>query len=1023
MNQRSVHKLAGWLVFAIAFIVYFFSAERTGSLWDCGEFITGAYKLEVVHPPGAPLFLIVGRLFTFIAEIFSNNPEDIAFSVNMMSGICSAFTAMFICWVTMLLGKLTMVDREDDLTDGQQYALAGAGIAAGLATAFSTSIWFSAVEGEVYAMSTFFTALTLWAVIKWYSLPDKPDADRWLVFALYSAGLSIGVHLLSLLTFPALALFYYFKKFEKHTLLGMALAAIAGVGIIAFTQVFVIVGIPKLWAWLELQTVNGMGMGFNSGLIPLILIIAGLIFAGLRFAHQNKNQVMQLAVVGAMMVVVGFSTIGVIVIRANANPPINMNDPSDPMRLLPYLNREQYGERALLYGPWYGAQPYDNEFEPRYGQVGDKYEIVDDKISYKYQSRDMGFFPRMQDGSQSRPQLYEMWRDGEKGKPNFFENLGFMFRYQVGWMYWRYFMWNFAGRQNGEQGYYSWDPKSGNWYTGIKIIDEMRLYNEDELPDTIKNNQGRNRYFLLPFIFGVIGLIYQFQRRSSDALGLLAFFIITGIGIIVYSNQPPNEPRERDYVLVGSFFTFCIWIGMGALAIFDILRERMKNNGALPGIIASAIVLSAPIIMGFQNFDDHSRRHHKASRDYAANFLESCEENAIIFTYGDNDTYPLWYAQEVENIRRDVRVVNLSLIAVDWYINQLRRKVNDSAPLKLTIPADKIRGSNRNSVPYYNPKQPENGYQPELDPELDARRVLEILATDVIDRDDRRSPKTYLPTKRFYIPVNKQKAFQTGWVNPTDTGRVVDRIPIQINRNKNYLTKDELAVLDVIVSNLGERPIYFAVTCRPEKMLGLQDYMQMEGLGLRILPVKTPISNERRQYGSVYGAGRVAANKVYDRVMNKFAWGNFDERELFVDRSYGPSIQSLHILMLRTAETFVRQGNMEKAVDLAEKYLEVFPHMNFPYDYRTMRLLDVMVVAGAYEKAKPHLDILAEETLAHLRFYNSLDQDDLEAGFGQDFGLAMRTKDDLITAAERGGDAAFKQQLENMFVDFKIPAN
>ncbi|MCB0641107.1 MAG: DUF2723 domain-containing protein, partial [Phaeodactylibacter sp.] len=419
MNQRSIHKLAGWLVFAIAFVVYYFSAERTGSLWDCGEFITGAYKLEVVHPPGAPLFLIVGRMFTFMAEILSNNPEDIAFSVNLMSGISSAHTAMFICWVTMLLGKLTMVGRDEDLADDQQIVLAGAGIAAGLATAFSTSIWFSAVEGEVYAMSTFFTAMTLWAVIKWYSLPDKPDADRWLVFAIYSAGLSLGVHLLSLLTLPALALFYYFKKFEKHTLMGMALAAVAGVGIIAFAQVLIIVGIPKLWAFLELRMVNDMGMSFNTGLIPLVLIVGGLIFAGLRIAHQRNSQLAQLAVVGTMMIIIGYSTIGVIVIRANANPPINMNDPSDPMRLLPYLNREQYGERAMLYGPWYGAQPYDNEFEPRYGKVGDHYEIVDDKITYKYRSSDMVLFPHMQDGTQGRPQLYEMWRNGDTRKPSF----------------------------------------------------------------------------------------------------------------------------------------------------------------------------------------------------------------------------------------------------------------------------------------------------------------------------------------------------------------------------------------------------------------------------------------------------------------------------------------------------------------------------------------------------------------------------------------------------------------------------
>jgi len=539
-GNRSLRNIAGWIVFAVAAIVYYFSVERTGSLWDCGEFILGAYKLQVVHPPGAPLYLIVGRVFTMVAELFSNNPEDIAFSVNLMSGICTAFAAMFVCWVTMLLGKLAIAGREETLDQGQQLAVAGAGLVAGLATTFSTSIWFSAVEGEVYAMSTFFTAATLWSVIKWYSLPDEAEHDRWLVLSMYLAGLSIGVHLLSLLTFPALALFYYFKKNENPTLLGMGLAALAGVGIIAFTQVFVISGIPRLWAFLELQMVNGLGMPFHSGLIPLLLIVGGLVALGLRVAHQRNHQLAQLAVVGALMIVVGFSTIGVIVVRANASPPINMNDPSDAMRLQPYLAREQYGERALLFGPWYGAQPIDNEFKPRYGQVGDRYEIVDDKISYEWRNSDMTFLPRMQDGTQGRPQLYEMWRNGETSKPNFFDNIGFMVRYQFGWMYWRYFMWNFAGRQNGDQGFYPWDPKSGHWYTGITPLDQARLYNEAELPETMREHQARNRYFLLPFIFGLIGVFFHFRKRNQDAIGLLALFIITGIGIIIYSNQPPN---------------------------------------------------------------------------------------------------------------------------------------------------------------------------------------------------------------------------------------------------------------------------------------------------------------------------------------------------------------------------------------------------------------------------------------------------------------------------------------------------
>ncbi|MEM1219207.1 MAG: DUF2723 domain-containing protein, partial [Bacteroidota bacterium] len=548
MSSKRWTNLTGWLVFTIAFVVYYFSAERTGSLWDCGEFITGAYKLQVVHPPGAPLFMIVGRLFTYIAEVFSDNPADIAFAVNLMSGICSAFTAMFIAWITMRLGRLSLVGRDKELEEGQQLVLAGGGLAAGLATAFSTSIWFSAVEGEVYAMSTFFTAMTFWAIIKWYTLPDNAKTDRWLVFAIYSGGLSIGVHLLSILTFPALAMFYYFKKYKNHNLLGMAAAAGAGAALIVFIQSFIIQGIPKLWAFWELWMVNSLGLGFHSGLIPVVIIITGIIVAGLYYAQKNKNALLQMVVVSVMLLIVGYSTIGVIVIRANANTPINMNNPSDAMRVIPYLNREQYGERPLLYGPSYEARPIDNKFEARYGQVDDHYEIVDDKISYEYRSSDKMVFPRMGDPTQNRNQLYELWRGGETGKPSMAENIAFMFRYQVGWMYMRYFFWNFAGRQNGEQGFFSWDPKSGNWYSGIKVLDEARLYNEDKMPETMKNKQARNKYFMLPFIFGIFGLFFHFRRSYNDAMGLLALFIITGIGIIIYSNQPPNEPRERDYV-------------------------------------------------------------------------------------------------------------------------------------------------------------------------------------------------------------------------------------------------------------------------------------------------------------------------------------------------------------------------------------------------------------------------------------------------------------------------------------------
>ncbi|MEL7020186.1 MAG: DUF2723 domain-containing protein, partial [Bacteroidota bacterium] len=591
------------------------------------------------------------------------------------------------------------------------------------------------------------------------------------------------------------------------------------------------------------------------------------------------------------------------------------------------------------------------------------------------------------------------------GRPNMADNLGFMFRYQLNWMYWRYFFWNFAGRQNGNQGFYSWDKSSGNWLSGIKPLDEMRLYNMDELPETKKKNAARNTYYMLPLIFGILGLIFHFRRRPNDAIGLLALFIITGIGIIIYSNQPPNEPRERDYVLVGSFFTFAIWVGMGAAALFELMQSRAKLNGNVAAIGAVGLVLLAPVIMGFQNYEVNDRSAHSGARDYASNFLESCEPNAIIFTYGDNDTYPLWYAQEVEGIRTDVRVVNLSLIAVDWYIDQLRRKVNDSPALKLSISREAYRGSNRNLVPYRGNNQ---------DRRININDFLKFIGEDHPFQMQGRNIKSYMPSKQLYIPVNAQQMIQNGTVSMADTGKIVRQIPINIRGN--YLVKDELAILDVIASNINDRPIYFAVTCQPSKLMGLQDYTELEGLGLRIIPVK---SKGDEQY-SIMGSGRVDVDAVYDNVMNKFRWGNFDKEELFVDRSYLPSIQSHRLVILRTARELQARGDNKRAVELAKKYLASFPHMNFNYDYSTVYFINILIQGGELEEAKSHLETLAVETADNLAFYESIDPETIETSFRQDYGLAYRTQQDILRIGKQLDDADLNQRLEELFAPYQL---
>lgn len=1014
MNIKSFERaksIASLIILLTVLIVYYFSAERTGSLWDVGEFILGAYKLEVVHPPGAPLFMLVGRIFTWFADILSSNPENIAFAVNFMSSICTAVGAMLIGRITMLLSKVALVGRDGETTEVQNLSLLSAGIVAGLATAFCTSVWFSAVEGEVYAMSTLFTILTLWSSLKWYFMPDTPQADRWLVLTFYIVGLSIGVHLLSLLTMPALGILYYNKKYKNHRLTGYLASFGAGALVIFFVQKFVIVGIPALWLQLEIPLVNGMGLPFHSGLVVALLLIAALVYFLLKWIHQSGLYRMQLAVMGALMIMIGFSTIGIIVIRANADTPVNMNVPSDAARLLPYLNREQYGERPFLFGAHFAAQPEDLERTDRYGRVDDKYEIVDQRLEYKYNPKDQIFLPRIGHTDGSKPSLHKQWYKAlmgkeMKGRPSYAYNLKYMLSYQMGWMYWRYFMWNFVGRQNADQGFMPWDKQSGHWASGIKFIDEARLHNMDELTDTMKNHRGTNHYYFIPLILGILGFLFHFKKDPKSFYAIFALFLITGLGLIMYSNQPPNEPRERDYVLVGSFFTFCIWIGMAVPYLANVFREKLNLKSYIPGVAAGLLALSAPVLMAVENFDDHSRLGHYASRDYAANFLNSLEENAVIFTYGDNDTYPLWYAQEVENIRRDVRVVNLSLIFVDWYIEKLRRKVNDSPPLKLTIPSESYRGNKRHQVFFYNPSDPENLNKPS-DINTELAFVGNPLNSVRDPRNPNATPQAIMRSKNLYIPIDKNRMIRNGLMTEKDTANMVDNILLRFGQRESFISKDELAVIDVIASNLHERPIYFAVTCKNDKLLGLNDYMQMEGLGLRIIPVKTPSIKSL----SIYGSGRVATDIVYENIMDKWEWGNFDTRETFIDGSYAAEIQAMKIVMMRTSQDLLDEGKREKAGNLAAKYFEAFPHFNFPYDESVVPFMEVLHEVGRTDEARKHLIILAEETRQRLRFYDSLDDNDFES-FKGDYGFCIRAVSDILSLARRMNDQALADKLQ-----------
>ncbi|TVR87375.1 MAG: DUF2723 domain-containing protein [Saprospirales bacterium] len=1006
LNYTNVKKFSGLFVLLFTFVVFYLTAERTTSLWDCGEFILAAYKVQVVHPPGAPLFIITGRFFTLLAELLSSNPADIAFAINLMSGLCTALAAMFISWVTIIFGRMIMTGRDAEPRGADLIALAFAGIVAGLATAFSTSVWFSAVEGEVYAMSTFFSGLTIWSFMKWYELPDTPESDRWIFVSIFTIGLSIGVHLLSLLAFPMMALLYYFKKYDNHNLKGGLVAIAAGTALIPLVQNVIITGIPTLWMYFDLFTVNVLGLPFNTGIIPTILVVGGILFYGFRWAEQNSSKLVHYVTMGATLMVISFSLFGVVVIRALAGPPVNMNEPSDPIRLLSYLNREQYGERPLFRGPHFDARPVSHEFSDRYGRVDDQYEVVEQRITPIYASGDKVLFPRMGHMDANRIREYRRWIDRETGTPTMGDNIKFFWDYQIKWMYWRYFMWNFSGRQNGEQGHHSWNPRSGHWYSGITPLDEFRLHNESAMPTDMKEHKARNKYYMLPFLFGLLGLLYHYRHRKKEFSSLMILFLTTGIGIIIYSNQPPMEPRERDYVLVGSFFTYCMWMGMGVLGLYEFLKNKIgANNFAMAGL-ASALVLTAPMLMLTQTYAEHDRSSITAARDYASNFLESCEPNAIIFTYGDNDTYPLWYAQEVEGIRRDVRVVNLSLIAVDWYINQQRRKINESPPINFTISEDAYRGSARNQVLYYSPDG--------SDRPMSLKDALEFIGGDNPIQATTRTMPSYLPSRRLHIPIDTERAIESGLVERREASQVVNRIEVDLT-DRDFLVKDELAVLDLIASNIYDRPIYFSVTARPEKLLGLEDYMQLEGLGLRLVPIR---SQSDPTLG-IYGSGRVNTDASHERFTERFRFGNFDKKNLFVDRSYQPSVQAHRLTMMRTGITLLEEGRDEMAADIGRTFLNGFPNKNFTFDPSVIPFIQMLVSGGDLDEAKRHTRTLAEVTREYMLFFESLDPSDLNVGWSRDRNHYMRGIRQMDEVLAEIGDEEFEAEILALIDEFR----
>lgn len=943
MNFKKLNNLVGWVAFAIVFAVYFMTAERTGSLWDCGEFVSAAYKMQVVHPPGAPLFLLIGRMFAWVGSLTSN-PSNIAYAVNMMSGMSGAFSALFLFWITTGFAKLALVGRNEEPTDmGTIVSILGSGLVAALSSAFITSQWFSVVEGEVYALSSMFTGMIVWAMMRWYLAPASATLDRWLVFCAFAAGMASSVHLLGLLTIPVLPLMYYLKHEAKPTLLGMAKWFGMGFAMLAVFNFFFLPYLPQIGAEIDYVFVNLFGLPVNSGLAFFTLLLFVGLGYGIHRAQKSNSPNLYYMLLFTFMSLVSLTIYATTLIRSTANPPINMNHPADPYTLVSYVKREQYGERPLVLGPHYEAQAVNStKTGDVYRPVNGSYEIVDEKTSPEFSSEDMMPFPRI--GHTERPEQYRQWLSKSQGEmPTFNDNLWFFFRYQVGWMYYRYFMWNFVGRQNAEQGLMYNDPTKGNWLSGIDAIDK-RLYDQSTLSAEERSASDRNTYYFIPLIFGLIGLIWHSKKNKNDALIVGLLFVMTGFAILTYLNGPPYEPRERDYAYAGSYVTFCIWIGLSVAALFDYLRGKMPSIAAA-GIGLTA--LSAPVVLIQQNWDDHDRSTHFATRDYAANFLNSLEKNAILFTYGDNDTYPLWYAQEVEGIRRDVRVVNFSLLAVDWYINQLRRKINESPAIKLSISEDAIRGGLRNVVPI----DPKGGA-------IEASQVVKFIGESHEISTGMGNVPSYCPANKIIIPVKRDIA--RSWGLPDSLIR--DTMVIDMT-GKPYLMKDDVALLDIIASNIWDRPIYYAITCRPEKFFqqpgktkGIIPYLQLEGLGLRVVPMVSPDDSRL----PVAGYGRVDVNKNIDITMNRWKFGNFDKEKTFINNSYLPSVQTMQFVYLRLAETLLKENTQQsksKAADVAEKYLKSFPNFNFTYARNNaMAFIDIIIRGAGIDRAKTYIE-------------------------------------------------------------------
>ncbi len=962
---RLINNMNGWIVFIISAVVYLLTIEPTVSLWDCGEFISSAFKLQVGHPPGAPLFMIIARFFSLFA---GSQVDRVAMMVNAFSAIASALTIMFLYWTITHLAVQLIGYRHhfsnpgnsdpEELSSRDKIIVFGSGIVGALAYTFSDTFWFSAVEGEVYASSSLFTAVAFWAVLKWENEADKPYSNRWLVLIAYLMGLSLGVHLLNLLAIPAIVLVYYFRKYPV-TSGGVIKALLASVVILGVMMYMIIPGLIWLASRFELIFVNGFGLPYNSGLVVYFVVLLGAIAYGLWKTYQRRLVLLNTVILMFVMIIIGYSSFTMIVIRSLANPPMDENNPENIFSLQYYVNREQYGDRPLVKGPYFNAEPVGFDHgKSTYSPVDGKYKITTRKLSYKFDPRFTTIFPRMWSSDREHVDVYMEWADlkenrlynlrrdsqgntvtdsegkpvydrsSPKDPPGFVSNLKFFFNYQIGHMYFRYFMWNFVGRQNDIQGF--GDPLNGNWISGIRAIDEVLIGNQKNMPESMKQIPSRNTYYFLPLLLGLFGLIFQMQRDSKNFWVVVLLFVLTGIAIVVYLNQTPNQPRERDYSYAGSFYAFAIWIGLGIIAIYDSLASKLRNKFSAV-FISLVCLLLVPGIMASENWDDHDRSGRYTARDIAHNYLMTCAPNAILFTNGDNDTFPLWYAQEVEGIRTDVRVVNLMLLNMDWHVDQMRRKAYESDVLPISLTPNQYINGTRDVV----------FVQERMKQAADLKEILNFVSSDLPQAKVESSTGekfNFIPTRTFRLSVDTELVVENGTVSRKDKDKIVPFIEWTYNRGS--MGKSGLIVMDILANNNWERPVYFA-SIGHEGTLGLEDYMQLEGFAYRLVPVKS-------QSIGRYEAGRVEVDRLYDNLMNKFRWGRMNEPDVYLDDFH---LRTMSIIRLRTrfvqlANELIEQGDTTRALQALDRVVEISPNEKIPYDHTMIQ------IASAYYRCK-----------------------------------------------------------------------